>query len=285
MGTEVRRARPLLGTLVDIRAAADVEAQRLHDAVDAAFAAVEQVHSRMSFHEPDSMVSLLNREAHRRAVHIDEQTHEVLRAAQDMARLSEGAFDITVGPRLQRWGYLPVSPAPTRGAASWRDIELLPDRSVRFRRALRIDLGGIAKGYAVDRAVAVLRGAGVESAAVNAGGDLRVFGPRPQSVSLRHPQDPARLAHELVLENEALASSASYFSRRRRGGAEVSALLDPRSGRPWLGCAAVSVRAADCLSADALTKVVLFAPPDLAERVLAAYGAQALVQEAGSVAA
>jgi thiamine biosynthesis lipoprotein len=157
-------------------------------------------------------------------------------------------------------------------------VELLDGRRVRFRRPLRIDLGGIAKGYAVDRAVAALGAAGVEAALVNAGGDLRAFGARPWSVALRHPLSPARSAHGLELRDEALATSAAYFSRRRCGTGEVSALLDPRSGRPWLGAASVSVRAADCLHADALTKVVLFAPPPLAGQVLARYGAQAYIQ-------
>jgi len=282
---EIRRARPLLGTLVEIGAAAAMPAPALHAAVDAAFAAVERVQGLMSFHDPASQVSALNRDAHRQALRVDAQTYTVLQAAQNLSRRSDGAFDITVGARLQRWGYLPSSPPPVDGAADWRDIELAGDGLVWFRRALRIDLGGIAKGYAVDCAIAALRCAGAESGVVNAGGDLRTFGPRAQTVSLRHPQDPARLAQQIVLGDAALASSASYYSRRRRGNEELSALLDPRSGQPYLERAAVSVRAADCLSADALTKVVLFAPAALSEQVLAAYGACAYVQTAAPVAA
>ena len=101
-------------------------------------------------------------------------------------------------------------------------------------------------------------------------------------MALRHPQAPAQSAHSLELRDEALATSANYFSRRQHGAAEVSPLLDPRSGRPWLGAASVSVRAAHCLHADALTKVVLFAPPELSESVLAHHGAQAYVQQAPS---
>ncbi len=276
---EIRRARPLLGTLVEIRAAAPWPEARLHTAVGAAFAAVERVQQLMSFHDAASGLSALNREAAQRLVAVDTRLYEVLAAALELSRRSQGAFDVCVAPHLEQWGYLPAMGEPTAAAADWTDIDLLDEWRVRFRRPLRIDLGGIAKGYAVDQAVAALRAAGVEAALVNAGGDLRGFGAQPWSVALRHPQSPAQSAHGLELRDEALATSATYFSRRHVGVAEVSPLLDPRSRRPWLGVASVSVRAPDCLHADALTKVVLFAAPELAERVLAHYGAQAYVQQ------
>ena len=275
--TEIHRARPLLGTLVEIRVAVAGPRAPLHAAVDAAFAAVEQVHRLMSFHEAGSEVSALNREALQRPLRVDAQTWAVLAAAQRLSQLSEGAFDISVGARLQDWGYLPPGPGPISSEGNWTDIELLDDSRVRFHRPLRIDLGGIAKGYAVDCAIAVLREAEINSALVNAGGDLRVLGP-PQQVLLRHPQNPAFSAHALSLCDEALATSANYYARRTSASGEVSPLLDPRSRQPWLGDASVSVRAADCLNADALTKVVLFAAPETAARVLEACDARAYVQ-------
>ena len=310
--TEIRRARPLLGTLVEIRASAGGPLADLQAAIDAAFAAVERVQRLMSFHDATSEVSALNRDALQQPLRVDAQTWAVLAAAQRLSQLSEGAFDISIGARLQAWGYLPATgkrrhsrrPMPlaraageggtNRGAiggvraasgsscspaANWTDIELLDDSRVRFHRPLLIDLGGIAKGYAVDCAIETLRQAGVDAALVNAGGDLRALGQQPQPVHLRHPQHPALAAHALSLCNEALATSANYYSRRTSPMGEVSPLLDPRSRRPWLGSASVSVRAADCISADALTKVVLFAAPEMAERVLAAYEAQAYVQQ------
>lgn len=272
--TEVCRARPLLGTRVEIRAAAPWPAERLHAALDAAFAAVERVQALMSFHDPASELSLLNREAARRPVRIDPQTYAVLEAALELSRRSGGAFDVTVGAQLQRWAHLPGGGCLPQSSASWRDIELLPEQQVRFHQPLRLDLGGIAKGYAVDGAVDALRQGGVDSALVNAGGDLRVLGP-PQRVHLRHPQNPALLAHQLELRDEALVTSAAYYSRR----ADTSALLDPRDGRPYLGQASISVKAPRCLHADALTKVVLFAAPETAERLLAEYGACAYLQQ------
>jgi thiamine biosynthesis lipoprotein len=157
-------------------------------------------------------------------------------------------------------------------------VHLLQSCHVRFERPVRLDLGGIAKGYAVDRAVLTLQRAGVEKILVNAGGDLRIAGPWERRVRLRHPHAPHLSADVLTLRNAALATSAAYFSRRRLSFGEVSALLDPRSAMPYVDNDSYSVRAADCMSADALTKVVLFARPEVAEQALATCGAQAIVQ-------
>ncbi len=160
---------------------------------------------------------------------------------------------------------------------SWRDVQLIDSDRVRCARPLRLDLGGIAKGYAVDCAVHALQRTGIEKILVNAGGDLRIAGPWEQRVRLRHPQAPHLAAGVLTLRDAALATSAAYYSRRLLGSGEVSALLDPRRALPYLGHHSVSVRAPDCMSADALTKVVLFAPPKCAEQALAACSAQACV--------
>lgn len=273
---EVRRLRPGLGTFVDIRARGESEAG-LRAAVESAFAAIRRVHGLMSFHDPASDVSLLNRRAAHGAVPVSAWTWTVLREAQRLSRLSAGAFDITVGGVLVRQGFLP-SPgglAPARGA-SWRDLELLPGRRVRFRRRLWIDLGGLAKGFAVDRAVAALRAAGVTAGSVNAGGDLRVFGACAERILVRHPASPQCAVALCRLRGGAVATSAPYFAMRRRGGRRVSPLRDPRTGRSCTRAVSVSVRAATCLRADALTKLVL-ADPARARAVLKVYRARAWI--------
>ena len=298
----VCRARPLLGTLVQIQAAGLPESQ-LQGAVDAAFAAVLQVHALMSFHDPASELSCINRGAARACQSLHPHTRTVLAAALRFAALSAGAFDPCVADVLAAWGCLPAhdpaasgdeAPAGTGTAGSgarpraleppgdvrpcWRDVELTA-AGVRFARPLAIDLGGIAKGYAVDLAVAVLLERGVRQLAVNAGGDLRVAGEEPWEVQLRHPLEPAAIAHRMCLHNAALATSAACFSRRPLPGGEVSALVEPRTRQPWLGTGSVSVRAGDCMSADALTKIVLFAPPEAVSRLLAVCAAEAVVLE------
>ena len=132
-----------------------------------------------------------------------------------MHRWSNGVFDIAVASTLQGMDLLPRLSADVpvgTDALSFDAIELLADQSVRFRHAnVRVDLGGIAKGFAVDRALEVLRGSGAASGLVNAGGDLAVFGEASQTVHIRHPRDPRRLICSVEVTDEALASSARRF--------------------------------------------------------------------------
>ncbi|HXV08996.1 MAG TPA: FAD:protein FMN transferase [Burkholderiales bacterium] len=254
---ELRRARPLLGTLVEIAARAS-EPEPLACAIEAAFATVAQVHRLMSFHARDSDVSRLNRWAWRTALRVHPWTYAVLQEAQRVARASGGLFDVSVARILVARRLLPAprgARVPDRRACC-RDIRLLSGFRVRFDRPLLLDLGGIAKGFAVDRAVQRLRSAGVESALVNAGGDLRCFGAAVQRVHVRDPRAPWRLLPLAELSNGAIATSAAYFTRQRRAGRDVCAQVDPRGGR-GVPAGSVSVAARRCITADAWTKVLL----------------------------
>lgn len=273
-----RRARPLLGTFVEI-SLADAPAAAGEAAVEAAFAAVAKVHALMSFHENESDVTRLNREACKRAVTVDPWTFAVLKAALDLNRRSAGAFDVTVAPVLEDLGLLPRSDGTSgSGLTSSSDaIELLEGRRVRFReRGVRIDLGGIAKGFAVDRAVDALRERGVRCGLVNAGGDLAAFGPQPHTVHIRDPRDPRRLMCALDVREEALATSAARFDPLRPERAAGVAIIDPGTGAPAQAVRGATVRAATCMLADALTKAVMVAPAS-APALLASFRASALI--------
>jgi FAD:protein FMN transferase len=256
----VRRARPLLGTFVEIEVAGAAETE-MAAAIDAAFAAVARVHALMSFHDGDSDVSRLNREAWLRPIEVDAWTFAVLQAAVEMNGRSNGIFDVAVAPALQAIGLLPQvndDRTITAQARPFDAIELLDGHAVRFRhRDVRIDLGGIAKGFAVDRAIEVLRGFGPANALVNAGGDLAVFGPEPQSIHLRDPRDPRRLMCSVEVRDEALASTARRFDLFRSAETTASAIIDPRTRAPADTVDGVTVRAPSCMIADALTKIVM----------------------------
>ena len=253
----LRRARPLLGTLVEVTAHGACRAH-LTQAVNAAFDTVASVQRLMSFHEAASDVGRMNRLAHRVAVRVHPWTWQVLHAAQRLSRASAGVFDVTVGGELMRLGYLP---AAVRGnldrRARWADVRLLPGRRVRFARRLLIDLGGIAKGFAVDRAVECLRARGASAGLVNAGGDLRGFGAVPWRIHLRHPTQPGLLLPFADLASGALATSAGYFSRRVRDGAERTSIIDGQRRVASDATFSASVAASNCMLADGLTKLVV----------------------------
>lgn len=273
------RARPLLGTLVEIGASGP-DPRAVPGAIEAAFAAVARVHALMSYHDADSDVSRINREAARRHVTVDAQTWQVLAAAQEMAQISDGLFDITVAPTLTRLGLLPRHRGFPRASstARWPHVELLSAQRVRLARPLRIDLSGIAKGYAVDCAIEALRQAGMTAGCINAGGDLRAFGDTEQTLRVRRLDTPTATLPLVNLRDGACATSAAYFSARRRQGQPVCALIDPLTRTSCDTNRSVTVLAPDCMTADALTKVV-HADPLRALPVLARFGARALMIE------
>ena len=273
---EVRRCRPLLGTFVEIQAFGTSHAD-LEGAVEAAFLAIAQVHRLMSFHDSESDVSRMNRDACHKRVHVHPWTWRVLKSAQEFTRNTNGIFDVTMAGQLVKWNYLPrCSSRFNRG--SWRDIILETAGHVRFHQPLLIDFGGIAKGFAVDRAVDVLKRNRVVTGIVNAGGDLRVFGSAAQLVPLRHPAKPQRAAGVVKLRQRAIATSGIYFARTKRRGLCISPMLDGRTGRAACDLISVTVAAASCMTADALTKIV-FSLRQRAAPLLAQYSADALVLE------
>jgi thiamine biosynthesis lipoprotein len=155
---------------------------------------------------------------------------------------------------LLRWK-LPPDHGPVTAPATMAAVRLLPDNHVVFDTPLTLDLGGIAKGFAVDRAVAVLRRHGVRAAVVNAGGDLRAIGPGVP-IHLRNPVDPSAVRFAGMLQNGAIATSSAAATLTRFGSGQVSALVRARARRPIIDRDAFSVIAGGCIVADALTKVL-----------------------------
>lgn len=270
-----RRAQPWLGTLVEVTIA---DATDHGDVAFAqAFEAVALAHRLMSFHDPASDVSRINLAPPGATLAVHPHTWRVLELALTVGAATGGAFDIGCAPRLVASGHLPspvAASVPMRRADDL--LRLGSDGRVVKRGDGWIDLGGIAKGYAVDLAIDALRNAGVRRASVNAGGDLRVIGDAPWPVLIRSLDDPAAAIACVVLQDEAMATSATYYSARRSGDASTSALVDGRDGRTIAAGPSVSVFAPCCVLADALTKAV-FAHDDPQLPALAQFGAIALV--------
>jgi FAD:protein FMN transferase len=283
--SNIKRAQPLLGTFVEI-AAAGADPGALQYPIDKAFSAVAQVHRLMSFHDPQSDVSRLNRQAFRRAVAVHSWTYRVLEAAREFSRRSSGIFDITIAPLLQQMGLLPGGmngPGPNhKWIPAAAAVELLDGHRVRYHYPdVRIDLGGIAKGFAVDRALDVLREHDLERGFVNAGGDLAAFGVDPEVVHVRDSNDARRSICQVEICNAALASSGRLIDPLELSNVEERAIVDPNGGRSIL--AGATVRAPTCMVADALTKIVMIAGQG-AEELLQQYSASAfLFLESGDV--
>ena len=270
----VRRARPLLGTLVEITLAG-MDEEALHEAADAAFAGISRIHDLMSLQDANSELCRLNATAYLTPCEVSTHTWNVLSLALEISSLSDGVFDVTLG------GAIPGNPDKHGSEmprsdehVSYLDVELLPDSRVWFQRPLSVDVGGIAKGYAVDHAINILRDMGVPSASVNAGGDIRAFGAESVPVQVRDPANPAMIRATVDLLDGALATSAVYPDESHFSAAGT--VIDPRRRQPLAPGRSASVRAASCAVADALAKCVLLLGEG-STSILSRYGADGFV--------
>ena len=196
----------------------------------------------------------------------------MLAAALDWSRRTGGAFDPTTAALLDLWDILsgphpPPSPeqlAAARQEVGWRRLVLSADHRRVDLGGTALDLGGIAKGYAIDRAAQALRRSGVRDFLVNAGGDLFVAGSKggdPWRVGIQHPRSPEELLQVVSPVDGALVTSGDYERSFTWEGTLYHHILDPRSGEPARDCQSVTVWAATAIDADALATAVFVLGP------------------------
>lgn len=261
-----RRAIPMMGTVAE---AVVVHSDRRYGqaAISAAFQELSWVEHTMSRFRADSDVGRANLAAGSHGVRITPATAHVVRAAVGWAESSEGAFDPCLGKVLELWdvGNRQIPPPRStfqrlagRGLFRALDIDTCDGTpAVRFSdEDVALDLGGIAKGYGVDRAVQTLRDWGIHHALVNVGGDLYALGRSadgdPWRVGIRSPSSPNRFVTTLELSDRAVATSGDYMQFFEHGGTRYHHLMDPTTGAPRVGTTrSVTVSADDCLAADA----------------------------------
>jgi thiamine biosynthesis lipoprotein len=246
------RCKPLLGTFVEI---STEDGQHLSGAVEMAFTAIEQVQSLMGFHNRDSDLSKINTRSYLEPIRIHSWTAEVLRIAQEICRKSDGIFNCGIGHRLVEAGLLPQHLSIDITAfGGIEDLEFIEESLVRSKLPLCLDLGGIAKGYAVDKAVETLLSKNIQSGSVNAGGDMRIFGDRTQDIQIRNPSNPHELLQIGSIKAGAIATSSLYFAKREANAR--SYMVNPLNQEHIEFLESFSVIANECVYADALTKVV-----------------------------
>jgi thiamine biosynthesis lipoprotein len=261
-----RRAEAIMGTEVSV----ELQAASVADAEAAIAAVVAEMHridATMSPHRADSELSLINAGAAKGPVHVSAGMFGLLSHALAFSKMSGGAFDITFASAGHLYDYR-AGVAPEASALAqalplvdWRHVQLdAATRSVRFARAgVRIDLGGFAKGHAVDNAIAILRRLGVRHAMVAAGGDSHVMGSRggrPWTVAIRDPRREGAVVAVLPLEDVSISTSGDYERFFERDGVRCHHLLDPRTGRSPAAVRSVTVIADDGLTTEAFSKTV-----------------------------
>jgi len=260
------REEAIMGTRVAVELWSE-DAALARRAMDEVIDEMRRTDELMSTYKPQSQLSQVNAHAHERPVKVDAAIIEVVVRALEMSKLSGGAFDITYASVGYLYDYRQhqrpndeqiVAALP---GVDYRTVQV--DRAagtIRFLRpGVRIDLGGIAKGYAVDRSIERLRQLGITHAMVNAGGDTRLLGDRrgkPWVVGVRDPRNEGRVVTRLPLEDEAISTSGDYERYFEEDGVRYHHILVPATGRSARGVRSATVIGADATLTDALSTTV-----------------------------
>ncbi len=280
-----------MDTVVEVTVNGGAE-RRARTLAQEVFALFDRVEKEMSRFRDDSTVSAIDRNAPRWTP-ISPDLATVLREAVGIAARSKGAFDPTIGAVSELWGFgaggghipEPKALAGALATVSYHRLAVEQKRARLIYPGTRLDLGGIAKGYAVDRAAELLAKAGVKGAIVNAGGDIRVLGERPGGgpwhIGIQHPRKPEALLTKLDITDMAVVTSGDYERYFMKGGIRYHHILDPATGEPARGCQSVTVVTKSAMAGDALATACFVLGPERGMALLKQAGvAQAIIVDA-----
>jgi thiamine biosynthesis lipoprotein len=247
------------------------EARRVKETL---FEEMRRLEQLLSCCDPQSEIFEINHAAGKKPVAVSPETAEVMQEALHYAAISEGAFDPTIAPLLELWGFregdyrvpAPDELAQAGGAVDYRSVEAGGGEVYLPRRSMALDLGGIAKGYIIDCGLALLARSGVSHALINAGGDVGILGPKadgsPWKIGLKHPRSEKILAVIPRGERGAVVTSGDYERFFEKDGVRYHHILDPRTGRPASSLISVTVVAPTAVQADALSTALFVMGPE-----------------------
>jgi thiamine biosynthesis lipoprotein len=286
MGDRIRGRGVAMGTVVNIIVVHE-KTEDAKAAIAEAFEEIKRIERLMSVRDKDSKIYALNHGG-TDWVDVSPEILYVLEKAQYYSNLSRGAFDVTVQPLMELWmektrerGQMPGPDelSEVLELVGWYDLILDWNHTrARFARyGMRVTLGGIAQGYAVDRAVEILMARGMDSALVEIGGDIRVFGTKNWRIALQHPRARDQWLEVIELKDGAIVTSGDYTKYFILGGRRVHHLIDPRTGYPADKSISVTVIADRAIDADALSTAVFVLGPEKGAELLSSLRAQGLI--------
>ena len=260
----MERTEAIMGTRCYVELWAD-EPAKGNDAIDAVMAELRRIDNLMSHYKPESQLSQINQYANERPVQVDKELFDLIRLSTHYSQITEGAFDITYASVGYLYNY-PQHIRPTEAqirqalpAVNWRNMLLDEEHhTVRFEHpGMRIDLGGIGKGYAVDRGIDVLKARGIARALVTAGGDSRIIGDRigrPWLVAIRHPDNPSKVVTRIPLSDSAVSTSGDYERYFDEDGVRYHHIIDPRTGHSASKVRSATILAPTATQTDGMSK-------------------------------
>lgn len=256
------------------------------------FTEMHRIDALMSPYKQDSELSRINRQANEQAVIVSEEMFKLLQKSAQVADLSDGAFDITFSSVGHMYDYRQgIKPTEKQiqgslDAINYRHVQLdEKSRSVRFARiGIRIDLGGIAKGYAVDNGIVILQKCGIKGGLVSAGGDSRILGDRgdrPWMMGVRHPRKKQDVAVVLPLSDSAISTSGDYERFFIQNGERYHHIISPKTGKSVSSSWSATVVGPDATTTDALsTTLFVLGPKQGMELVESLPGIDAVIIDA-----
>ncbi|MDN5942278.1 MAG: FAD:protein FMN transferase, partial [Nitrospira sp.] len=260
----VKRVQMQMGTLVAITVAAGSEAAA-QAAASAGFAEIRRLEELLSTWIPTSELSRVNASAGVRPVSVSPETLTLVQRAVQVAEMTEGAFNIAIGPAVDAWGVIDGRDIPTeselavlRPFVDMQAIHVNVQEQTLFleKAGMRIDVGGIGKGYAADQAVEAVRNAGAIAGVVALSGDIKTFGRMPGGkmfpIGIQHPRKDGSVLAWIDLRDEAISTAGDYERFFERDGVRYHHILDPRTLQPARGCQSVTVIAREGIWADGL---------------------------------
>jgi FAD:protein FMN transferase len=256
----MERTEAIMGTRCYVQLWAD-DPLKGDEAIDAVMEELRRIDNLMSHYKPESQLSQINEEP----VQVDKELFDLIKLSTYYSRVTEGAFDITyasVGYLYDYRRHVHPTEAQIRAAlpaVNWRNMLLDEEHhTVRFEHpGMRIDLGGIGKGYAVDRGVEILKARGIAHAVVTAGGDSRIIGDhmgRPWLVAIRHPDDPKKVVTRIPLSDTAMSTSGDYERYFDEDGVRYHHIIDPRTGHSASKVRSATVLAPTATQTDGMSK-------------------------------
>ena len=260
-----KETRSSMHTIVSITVSSDSE-EKAKAAIDKAFSELERLAKLLNFYSDDSEISAINRYAGNKPVRVSPETTEIIEKALYVSENTEGAFDVTVGPLVRLWDFQKKI-IPDRAIVKeklklvgYKNIVIDKGTSTVFlkTKGIQIDLGGIVKGYAADKAAEILKQHGIKAGIVAVAGDIKTFGIRPDSslwnVGIQNPRqqtDKDEILAVVGLSNTAVSTSGDYQKFFIKDGRRYHHLLNPKTGYPDSECRSVTVIAKDAAFTDA----------------------------------
>ena len=264
----------IMGTRIVVELWATDQAQG-DAAIEAVLAEMRRVDQAMSTYKPTSELSIVNARAAQQPIKISRELFDLLSTSLEYSRITDGAFDVTYASVGYMYDFRKhVRPDEKQIAAAlpginYRHVELDPKNStVHFARpGVRVDLGGIGKGHAVDRGIAVLQARGIDHALVTAGGDSRIIGDRfgqPWVVGIRHPDRKDEVIARIPLEDAALSTSGDYERYFDEDGVRYHHIIDPKTGHSASKVRSATIIGPTATRTDGLSKTAFVLGPEQA---------------------